>query len=303
MSRLFPNLLRGFGPLSGGSTPPPQPMLAVSDLANGTGARATITLGDAGASNPVMVAPLPRSLGNVAWSLGTTINGNNSGTLSLANGIYLAQVQAAESGLYSLESNTVAFMVTGGGLPVRTVTPVGNFPVAMCGVVNLVASSATFQSIVGASDTAHALARVSFETDDTEESGTTRPRAIVYHAPEGWVERKVALNEYRPFLKIWLSFEFYPSNAIEAESYRQDRLFDERTEMMNRAQAIIDDMKAAQGLGLGYLQSPGGTSQITFGESRIIGGPDTMEEVRAEGELGEVPAYYWAIVLELDIHG
>lgn len=292
---------RQFGPQSGGSTPPPQPTLTVTDLGNGTGATATIAGGDAGASNPVMVAPLPRALGNVAWSLGTTINGNNSGTLGLANGTYLAQVQAAESGLYSLESNTVFFQVTGGGLPSRTVTPAGNFPVAMAGLANLVASSANFQSWTGTSDTAHALNHVSFETDDTEESGSTRPRAIVYHAPEGWAEKKVALNEFRPFLKLWLSFEAYPSNPIEAETPRQDRLWDERLEFVNKVQAVIDDMKAAQGLGTGYQTSA--YSQITFSECRLIAGPDTVEEVRAEGDLGEVASYFWGCVLEFDIHG
>jgi hypothetical protein len=300
MSRIVANLLRGFGPLSV-SNPPPKPTLAVVDLANGTGARATISGGDAGASNAVMVAPLPKTLGNVAWSLGTTIGGNNSGALTLANGTYLAQVQAAESGLYSLESNTVVFNVTGGGLPARTVVPAGNFPVALAGLANLVASSPTFQTWTGTSDVAHALNHVSFETDDTEESGSTRPRAIVYHAPEGWAERKVALNEYRPFLKLWLSFEAYPSNAIESESPRQDRLWDERLEFINKVQAILDDMKAAQGLGTGYQTTA--TTQITFSEARLIGGPDTVEDVRAEGQLGETASYFWGCVLEFDIHG
>lgn len=183
----------------------------------------------------------------------------------------------------------------------RNVIPAGNWPTALAGLAWLVASSPNFQAWVGASGPTaaqQALAHVVFESDDSEESGSTRPRAIVY--TDQFEETKVALTTFRPTITLWLSFEAPPAAAIEAETPREDRLWDERLDFLNHVQAVLDDMKALNGCGTGYVA---GESNVAIGPVRKLAGPDAVEEVRAAGELGEIATYFWGVVFEVEIHG
>lgn len=180
----------------------------------------------------------------------------------------------------------------------RTVVPAGNMPVALAGMAWLVASSPNFQAWTGTASTAAAYERVSFEADDTEESGSIRPRAIVRFAPGGYHEVREALNQYRPYFKFWLSFEAYPSNTVEGETPREDRLVDEPLEFCNAVQKVLEDLKTMNGIGTGVIS---GLSQVSIGDIRLLAGPDAVEEVRAEGEQGEVADYFYGIVFEVDV--
>ena len=185
----------------------------------------------------------------------------------------------------------------------RTVAPAGNFPVALAGLGWLIASAPSFQLWVGASgeDAAtQALAHVSFDADDTEESGSTRPRAIIDVAEGGWSEEKVSLQNFRPSIKLLVSFEDYPAADIEAETPREDRLWDEKLAFANNVQAVVADCEALQGSGSGYVS---GISHITTAQWRLAGGPCAVQETRAEGQQGETPDYFYGLIMEVDIHG
>lgn len=170
----------------------------------------------------------------------------------------------------------------------------------MAGLGWLIANSANFQTWVGAASATAALAHVCFEADDSEESGSTRPRAIIDIAEGGWQETKVSLQNFRPTIKLLVSFEAYPTNAIEAETPREDRLWDEKLDFSNKVQAVVTDCEALQGTGTGYVS---GQSHITTGEWRLAGGPCPVQETRSEGQQGETPDYFYGLILEVDIHG
>lgn len=300
MTGLVANLYRGFGPLTGGSTPPNTPTLTVTDKGDGTGAMATISGGDAGASNAVYVAPLPTATGNAAYALAATIAGNGSGNLALAPGGYLAYAEATENALNALPSNTVYFRATSPASGGRTITPSGHFSTGLAGVAWLIASSPNFQTLVGAADAAHALASVKVEADDTEESGSSRPRAIVYPALGGFALKKSALQNFRPTVALYVSFEVPPSATIETETGREDRFWDEQLAFLNTIEAILDDCTNNQGLGAGPVA---GISQVSLSEIELLEGPSAIQEVRREGEAGEVAQYFYGITFVFHIHG
>lgn len=84
------NLLRGFGPTSGGpGVGPTTPTLSVADNGNGT-ATATISTSSTGSSNSVYLA---NDVGD-AWSLEGSRTGNGTVTLTLPPGRYFAYVQS-----------------------------------------------------------------------------------------------------------------------------------------------------------------------------------------------------------------
>lgn len=174
----------------------------------------------------------------------------------------------------------------------RTVTPTGHQGIFAAGVAWLIASSANFQTLVGAGSANAALAHVANQADDTEESGSTKPRAIVW--PAEFRMQKVALNQYAPGGSVDVSFEIPPKTAIESESTREDRLWDEFVDFCNTVDAILADIAAAQGLGSGYLG--GGNSQVAVDLIELTEGPFDVSETRAEGMLGEVAGYFWAAV-------
>ncbi|HJT35719.1 MAG TPA: hypothetical protein VJ783_27065 [Pirellulales bacterium] len=285
---------------SGGSgTPPPQPALAVTDKGDGTGATATISGGDAGAVNTVLVAPLPSGTGNVAFAQKASVNGNSSGALALTPGSYLAKAYATENGLTSLDSNEVLFRTTGGGLSTRTVVPSGHEGIFIAGVAYLIASSANFQSLVGAPDAAHALPFVKLEADDTEESGSTRPRVIVTPSPQ-FALRKVALQKFRPQGGVYVSFELPPTASILSEGNREDRLWDETLDFYNKVDPILLDCMNLQGTSPGGIA---GLSQVAIHQIQLLDGPTAVNEVREEGHAGEVAQYFYGATYLFEFNG
>lgn len=102
----------GASTASGGS-PPAAPTLAVADLANGTGALATISGGDSLAVNTIYAQPFSGELGAGVWSpIGSRVGDGNL-TLSLAVGFWWVRCQAVTAG-GAAESNLVYLRVTSG---------------------------------------------------------------------------------------------------------------------------------------------------------------------------------------------
>lgn len=112
MSRLVANLYRGFGPLSGGGTPPAKPALTVSPNGDGT-ATATVSGSTSGATNTIDVAGLGITGGEV-WTNGASRTSDGTVTLTLANGSYVAQCESSLGGLPSLPSDPYFFTISGG---------------------------------------------------------------------------------------------------------------------------------------------------------------------------------------------
>lgn len=302
--RLLAGLLMGAflligTPGAGNASPPATPTLSVRDNADGTGATATITGSTAGSANAVDTVRIGTG-GTLVW---TSHNRTGDGTLALplANGQYLAIVSSSLAGATAAPSNAYQFGVTAPSASGLTQAPAGNFSTGVAGVAWLIASSANFQTLVGQLSAADALPYVKLEADDTEESGSARPRAIVYPALEGYAEEAVALDNFRPHLRFWVSLEAVPPNTITSETPRETRLWDEMLWFGNLFDSIIADCLANQGAGSGY---PGtNLSQVRLKSIRLIGGPAAIEEVRAEGPLGEVCEYFYGVTFEFEIHG
>lgn len=163
----------------------------------------------------------------------------------------------------------------------------------------LIASSPTFQSAVGAGSASAAIENVSVETDDTEESGSTRPRAIVNPLPMGCAGQKIALQEFNHTFVFEVSIEADPPSGIETESTREDRLVDETVTFFNLVFGIIADCETNQGIGTGHLA---GNSQIAIHNWEMHGW-GVQNEVRAEGQAGETANYYYAAVIHFTVTG
>lgn len=296
----YPRLFGDDAAVRGTGTPPPQPALAIADKGDGTGATATISGGDPGAVNAVYVSPLPSGTGNVNYTQQASINGNASGGLALTPGFYLAYAEATENSLFSLPSNTVYFRTTtAAGGSGRTVVPTGHQGIFIAGVAYLIASSANFQALVGAADAAGALAYVKLEADDTEESGSSRPRAIVCPSPE-FTLQKLALQKYRPAGGVYVSFELPPTSAILTEANRETRLWDETADFYNKVDPILLDCMNAQGAGAGYVA---GQSHVAVHSIELVDGPTAINEVREEGEFGEVAGYFYGATYLFKFNG
>lgn len=302
MTRIVGNLLRGWGPLSisGGSSPPNTPTLALSDNADGTGAVASIAGSSAGSTNAVYTSPVPTGSGALVWSLGGTRTGDGAVPLSLNDGYYLAYCESTLAGLAAPPSDTYALRTTGGASSPRSIAAAGHFATALDGVAWLIASSSNFQALVGANSPDVALDSVKLEADDTEESGSVRPRAIVYPAVGGFELEKVALDDFRPRISLYVSFEFLPANTIEEETTREHRWWDEMLAYLNTVEAIIDDCLASQGQGAGHVT---GQSQVSLNRICLVDGPSPIYETREEGQAGEVAQYFYGITLLFEIHG
>lgn len=301
--RLLAGLLMGAflligTPGAGNASPPATPTLSVRDNADGTGATATITGSTAGSSNAVDTVRIGTG-GALVW---TSHSRTGDGTLALplANGQYLAIVSSSLAGANSPPSNAYQFAVTSPSAGGLTQAPTGNLGTALAGVAYLIASSPTFQAWVGAQNTAEALSHVAVETDDTEESGSTRPRAIVCPSPSGFELERVALQNFRPRITLDVSFEAAPSGAIEAETSREDRYWDEMLAFVNQLDGVLADCTAMEGIGTGAVA---GQSQVSLSAIRLAGGPGAVEEIRAEGAQGEIASYFYAAVFQFTIHG
>ncbi|SRR5258708_35555087 len=170
----------------------------------------------------------------------------------------------------------------------RTVTPTGHQGIWLSGVAYLIASSATFQSLVGALTAAQALLHVATIADDTEGAGTTRPRAIVTPS-EGFGLRCISLDRFAARFASDVSFEIVPSAAIEAETTSEDRYWDEMTAFCNTLDAIFNDVIGIQGAGTGYVS---GQSQVRLHSIELLEMGTGELEVRAEGQQGETATYF-----------
>ena len=101
-------LLKGFGPTTGGSSPPATPVLAVADQGDGTGATATISGADGGTTNTVYVANWP----GTAFASKGSWTGNGTVDLAITDlGPKWAFVKSASTGGNSC-SSMVHFRVT-----------------------------------------------------------------------------------------------------------------------------------------------------------------------------------------------
>ena len=269
----------------GGGSPPATPVLAIADNGNGTGATATITGSAIGSTNTVYVASLPAGGGGNLPFVNFSRTGDGALPMALANGSYEAYCVSTLGGLPSLPSNFPKFACTGGA---AGVTPTGHEGIIQAGVAWLVASSPTFQNLVGAVSAAAALVHVPLEADDTEESGSLRPRAIVHQVQ--FALEKISLLDFRPRGEIWVSFEFPVSAQVAAETPRETRLRDERLEFFNRVDGILADCMNLQGTGAGQFS---GTSQVTISSIELLDGPSAIEEARASGPQGEVAQYFY----------
>lgn len=115
MTRLVANLYRGFGPITGGSSPPPTPTLSQpTDNGDGTGATASISGSQAGSTNTVQVAPWSGPGSQLNWTTAATRTGDGSVSVALTDGFYVARCWSTVGGLPSLVSDEPVFQVTGG---------------------------------------------------------------------------------------------------------------------------------------------------------------------------------------------
>lgn len=108
----------GFGELpsggGGGGGPIAACTLAVADLADGTGATATITNShNSSTAHEIFVGQWDGELGTVAWESEATRTGNGTASLTLATGFYWAYVASEYDDSYAI-SEPVYFVVTDG---------------------------------------------------------------------------------------------------------------------------------------------------------------------------------------------
>jgi len=174
----------------------------------------------------------------------------------------------------------------------RTIVPTGHQGIIHAGVAWLLASSPAWQAYLGIAPgpgaAAAALAHIPAESDDTEESGSDRPRILVHQVQ--FRLAKVSLTDFRPGGELFVSFELPPAGAIETETTREDRLWDEKLAFYNTVDAILADCQALQGTGQGYVA---GQSHVAISEIVLLDGPSAIFEEREEGQHGEAPQYFY----------
>lgn len=109
---LVANLYKGYGPTTGGGSPPNQPSLLIVPNGDGT-ATATVSGSTSGATNTIDVVALGSS-GSVSWTNAGSRTSDGTVTLTLGNGSYLATCESSLAGLPSLPSGPYLFEMTGG---------------------------------------------------------------------------------------------------------------------------------------------------------------------------------------------
>lgn len=114
------NLLKGFGPTSGGTVgpPPASPVLTLADNGNDTGATATLTGADAGTTNAFYAAPWSGGMIPGTWTSYGSRSGNGTKILALVAGYYWVYCLSTGSDLQQAVSNVAAVRVTTGALSV-----------------------------------------------------------------------------------------------------------------------------------------------------------------------------------------
>jgi len=157
-----------------------------------------------------------------------------------------------------------------------TLAPTGSLGKSLANLAWLVASSATFQTLVGALDATSAMGSVYVEADDL--GAAPRPRAIVFF--HEYRREKIALSTFAVRGSLFLSFEFPPSAAY-APPAGTGNVWDEYLEFCNRADAIVAEMEALQGQGsTGYLA---GESYLSVSEFELLDGPSAIPETKGIG--------------------
>ena len=93
---------------------PTQPTLTVADDSDGTGATATITGGDVGATHEAFTSQFDGDTGALsAWTSQGSIVGNGTIALDVGTGYFMCYVEASESGAFAV-TRPVYFVATSG---------------------------------------------------------------------------------------------------------------------------------------------------------------------------------------------
>ncbi|HEV3006159.1 MAG TPA: hypothetical protein VGX78_16945 [Pirellulales bacterium] len=156
MSRVVANLLRQFGPITGGGSPPSKPTLTLTDKGDGTGATAAISGSDPGTTNTVYTASSPCVVGSVPRTAAGSRTGDGTLSLALSPGWYIAYCVSSSGSLVSLPSNDYEVDVTGP----TSLTPAGPLALPEDQLRTLVSQSSTFYTRVGCPSPACALSKI-----------------------------------------------------------------------------------------------------------------------------------------------
>lgn len=174
------HLLRAFGPVTGGSSPPATPSLTVVDNGNGTGATATIAGSDAGSTERVYYGK-PGAIGATFASRA----GDGSIVLALADGMWAAYVVSVSGNLPSFPSPEETFKVSGGALAAESALALSKAKLRTA-----LSQSATFQAARGVGNSTDALESIYLAAKlakDEKEFASLRPFAVVgTHAELGY---------------------------------------------------------------------------------------------------------------------
>lgn len=162
--------------------------------------------------------------------------------------------------------------------------------IAKAALRRLVASSAQFQSVVGAISEAAAMDRVHIveaiddESEDTEQLADPRPRCLIDMA--GFSAPLVGVGEYQDQYEFALSFEFPPPESITG-GVEGAHLRDESTWFDNQWGQIIEEMKANNG-----LRNADDEPYFYFTAIELAGGPN-----RNNPDEDPVRQYLWGVEL------
>ena len=153
------------------------------------------------------------------------------------------------------------------------VTATGILALPMANLAALLASSASFRTLVGAGSAAAALAFIYYpEADDTSDTVQTRPRAIV-SLPQEFASKKTAVSSWHRTGALWLSVELAPASQYLGV------IQDEAISVLNTLGAIQAEMEA----------NAGNDTYLNVLDFTVVQGPGPVITTN-EGN-----AYFWAI--------
>lgn len=175
-----------------------------------------------------------------------------------------------------------------------SITATSPIAIAKAALRRLVASSATFQDVVGATSEADALSRVHIaeavdDEDEVEDEGVgrlvdDRPRALIDMTSCSVPLMGVA--DYRDQYEFSLSFEF-PPPACVTQGVEGQHLHDESTWFDNQWGQIVEDMKTNNG-----LANASSEPYFVFTNLELAGGP-----MRNNPDEDPVHQYFWGVQL------
>lgn len=163
--------------------------------------------------------------------------------------------------------------------------------IAKAGLRRLVASSTTFQDVVGASNEASALEKVYIAeaVDDPDELDTARikdlrPRCMVDMS--GLAVPLVGVGETNDQYEFTVSFEFPPPACVTAE-VEGEHLADESTWFDNKWSGVVEDMKTNNG-----GANADSEGYFFFTSIELADGP-----MRNNPDEDPMQQYYWGVAL------